>query len=167
MIAIIPARATSKRLPNKNFKQFFGRAIIDWALNEALKSEIFDRVVISTDTQEIPKSDAFDVYVRKNPTYEQTVDDVVKEVVDHYKADDYCVIYPTAYAVTAEHLLKGYGKFSFGMLNGEYKLDNGGFYYKGDLFLQGYEMPMVDINTMEDFIKAKLHAMTLTCGRFK
>ena len=53
MVAIIPARGGSKRIPRKNVKSFCGKPIIAWSIAAALESGCFDRVVVSTDDVEI------------------------------------------------------------------------------------------------------------------
>lgn len=52
-VAIIPARGGSKRIPRKNIKSFFGKPMLTWSIEAALKSECFDKVVVSTDDEEI------------------------------------------------------------------------------------------------------------------
>lgn len=52
-IAIIPARAGSKRLPGKNIKLLAGKPMIAWTIEAALNSKIFDHVFVSTDGEEI------------------------------------------------------------------------------------------------------------------
>ena len=52
-IAVIPARGGSKRIPRKNIIDFFGKPMIAWTIESALKSNIFDMVFVSTDDQEI------------------------------------------------------------------------------------------------------------------
>lgn len=52
-IAIIPARAGSVRLKNKNLKLLNGKPLIYYAINTAIKSNLFDEVIISTDSQKI------------------------------------------------------------------------------------------------------------------
>lgn len=49
IIAIIPARGGSKRIPNKNIKIFNGKPLISYAIEEAKKSKVFDNIVVSTD----------------------------------------------------------------------------------------------------------------------
>jgi N-acylneuraminate cytidylyltransferase len=49
MIAIIPARGGSKRIPRKALVEFAGRPMIAWTILAALESEMFDRVLVSTD----------------------------------------------------------------------------------------------------------------------
>lgn len=52
-LALIPARAGSKRLPNKNILPFDGRPMLAWTVNAALKAECFERVYVSSDSAEI------------------------------------------------------------------------------------------------------------------
>jgi len=54
-IAIIPARAFSKRIKNKSIKKFFGRPIISYAIKNAKKSKLFDDIIVSTDNLLIKK----------------------------------------------------------------------------------------------------------------
>ena len=53
IIAVIPARGGSKRLPKKNIIDFFGKPLIAWTIEAALQSKLFDRIVVSTDSGEI------------------------------------------------------------------------------------------------------------------
>ena len=53
MIAVIPARGGSKRVPRKNVRDFHGRPMIAWAIQHAIQADVFDRVVVSTDDDEI------------------------------------------------------------------------------------------------------------------
>jgi len=52
-IAIIPARANSKELPNKNIRPFHDHPLIYWTIKAALESEIFEEVIVSTDSSSI------------------------------------------------------------------------------------------------------------------
>lgn len=52
-VAIIPARGGSKRIKNKNIRQFCGKPMIARAITNAINSEIFDRVIVSTDSKKI------------------------------------------------------------------------------------------------------------------
>lgn len=53
ILALIPARGGSKRLPGKNILNFSGKPLIAWSIEAALKSKYIDRVVVSTDDNEI------------------------------------------------------------------------------------------------------------------
>ena len=54
-IAIIPARGGSKRVPKKNILEFFGKPMIAWTIEAAIKSNTFTKVLVSTDCEEIAK----------------------------------------------------------------------------------------------------------------
>lgn len=51
-LAVIPARAGSKRIPRKNIAPFHGRPMLGWAVEAALSSSVFDQVIVSTDDEE-------------------------------------------------------------------------------------------------------------------
>jgi N-acylneuraminate cytidylyltransferase len=52
-IAIIPARGGSKRIRNKNVREFCGRPMIAWSIDAARNSSLFDQIVVSTDCSQI------------------------------------------------------------------------------------------------------------------
>lgn len=52
-LLVIPARSGSKRIKNKNIKNFFGKPIIYYPLELAVKSKLFDKIHVSTDSQKI------------------------------------------------------------------------------------------------------------------
>lgn len=52
-ICIIPARAGSKGIKNKNIKIVGGKPLIYWSIKEALKSKYFSKVIVSTDSRKI------------------------------------------------------------------------------------------------------------------
>ena len=49
MIAVIPARGGSKRIPRKNIIDFAGKPMIAWTIEAARASRLFSRVLVSTD----------------------------------------------------------------------------------------------------------------------
>jgi len=53
VIALIPARSGSKRLPNKNILPLAGVPLIAWSINAAKASTYVDRIVVSTDCANI------------------------------------------------------------------------------------------------------------------
>ena len=63
-IAIIPARGGSKRIPNKNIRDFCGKPMISYALEAARDSALFDCIHVSTDSKKIAEAtqkEGFDV----------------------------------------------------------------------------------------------------------
>ena len=53
LLALIPARGGSRRLPNKNLKKLAGRSLLEWAIKGAQGSEYIDQIIVSTDNVKI------------------------------------------------------------------------------------------------------------------
>lgn len=53
VLAVVPARGGSKRLPRKNIRAIAGRPMLGWVVGAALKAGAVDALVVSTDDQEI------------------------------------------------------------------------------------------------------------------
>ncbi len=115
IIAIITARGGSKRIPRKNINEFCGKPIIEYPIEAALSSNIFDEVMVSTDDSEIAQiavnAGAKVPFYRSAETSSDfaTTRDVLMEVLSEYeklgKKYDYMVcIYPTNPFITAEIL---------------------------------------------------------------
>jgi len=114
-LAIITARGGSKRIPGKNIKDFCGKPIINYSIEAALQSGIFDEVMVSTDSEEIAsvarKAGASVPFMRSEATSNDyaTTRDVLLEVIQEYekrgkKFDHICCIYPTNPFITPEKL---------------------------------------------------------------
>jgi len=114
MLAIITARGGSKRIPGKNIKDFFGKPVIAYAIETALKSGMFTKVMVSTDSEEIAeiakKYGAEIPFLRskKNSDDHSTTADALLEVIDSYKKNGYfpvnaCCIYPVTPLIKSEH----------------------------------------------------------------
>lgn len=121
MIAIIPARGGSKRIPRKNIRDFLGKPIISYSIEVALEAGIFDRVMVSTDSVEIAeiaeKYGAEVPFMRDGSLSDDhaTTDDVVVDVIKRYQKrnENYrwaACIYPTAPFVTPELLKEAFHK---------------------------------------------------------
>ena len=114
-LAVITARGGSKRIPQKNIKDFCGKPIIAYTIKAALDSNIFDEVMVSTDSEEI-KQIALDYganvpFMRSARTSDDyaTTEDVIMEVVTAYRREgkEYphvCCLYPTAPFITPDIL---------------------------------------------------------------
>ena len=53
LLALVPARGGSKRLPRKNILSFLGQPLISWTIQAGLESKFVDRLVVSTEDVEI------------------------------------------------------------------------------------------------------------------
>jgi len=122
VLAIIPARGGSKRIPRKNIKPFLGKPIINYSIELALSSGLFTEAMVSTDDAEIAeiaqKAGAKVPFLRskKNADDFAGTEDVIIEVLNHYKEvlstefDYGCCIYPTAPLASTKALKAGFEK---------------------------------------------------------
>ena len=55
ILGVIPARAGSKGVPQKNTKMLSGKPLLAWTIDEAKKSKLIDRLILSTEDEKIAK----------------------------------------------------------------------------------------------------------------
>lgn len=114
-VAIITARGGSKRIPRKNIRPFLGKPILEYSIEAALQTELFEEVMVSTDDTEIAQiaqqAGAKVPFFRSEETANDfaTTADVIAEVLAAYaqagkEFQAACCIYPTAPFVTANML---------------------------------------------------------------
>ena len=121
VVAIIPARGGSKRIPNKNIKLFSGQPIISYSIRVAQETGLFDRVIVSTDSLEIAATAR--EYGAEAPFLRpaELANDFAStaEVVCHaiewlareeMQPEFICCIYATAPFIQASYLKQGYDK---------------------------------------------------------
>jgi len=53
LLALIPARGGSVRIPRKNIKELCGKPLVVWSIDSALESKLIDKVLVSTDDSSI------------------------------------------------------------------------------------------------------------------
>ena len=116
-IAIIPARGESKRIKNKNIKNFQGKPLIFYTLNALKKSKLFYKIHVSTDSSKIKTIvQKFGVKVnflrKKNISKDNTpVSKVIRFVLKEFKKinekfDEIWLVYATNPLIRNEYLKK-------------------------------------------------------------
>jgi N-acylneuraminate cytidylyltransferase len=121
IVAVIPARGGSKRIPRKNIRLFAGEPIIAYSIAAARECGLFDRIIVSTDEDEIAAvardCGAETPFVRpKELSDDHTgTDPVVAHALDWLAerkepASIACCIYATAPFLTAQDLRHGYDR---------------------------------------------------------
>lgn len=55
ILTIIPARANSKRIPEKNIRNFLGKPLIYYSIKQAQACNFIDRIIVDTDSPKIAK----------------------------------------------------------------------------------------------------------------
>ncbi|MFA5340200.1 MAG: acylneuraminate cytidylyltransferase family protein [Clostridia bacterium] len=51
--AFIPARKGSVGIPGKNKKDFCGKPLVQWSIDQAKESKLFDKIIVSSDDEDI------------------------------------------------------------------------------------------------------------------
>lgn len=122
ILAVIPARGGSKRIPRKNIKDFLGKPLIAYSIDTALQSGIFSDVIVSTDDAEIAevaqKCGAQVPFLRSPELSNDFAGTgaVGADAFERMKAlghnyDGLCILYATAPLLTVFHLQKAYECF--------------------------------------------------------
>ena len=121
-IAVIPARGGSKRIKNKNIREFAGKPLISYSLAAAIDAGLFDEIIVSTDSSEIAavsrqygatyiverSADLSDDFTGTTPV----VRDAIKcyELNLEKEIEQVCCIYATAPFLSAHALRSGFDK---------------------------------------------------------
>lgn len=121
LLAIIPARGGSKRIPGKNRRLFCGRPILEYSIKAAVDAGIFDTIVCSTDDLEMAElaraAGAEVPFMRSPETSNDTavLADVFLEVLNEYSRRGrsfgyFCGIMATAPFLTGFRLRDSFDK---------------------------------------------------------
>jgi pseudaminic acid cytidylyltransferase len=119
IVAVIPARGGSKRIPRKNIKLFHAKPIIAYSIEAAKKADIFDEIIVSTDDEEIAEisreygatvpfirsADLSGDFVGTKEVTNNAIDELAK---DGKKIDFVCTIYATAPFIDPAFIIKGF-----------------------------------------------------------
>ena len=116
-LAIIPARGGSKRIKGKNLYPVLGKPLIQYSIEAAISSSVFDSVVVSTDSEDIRRV-ALDLgaeapFLRNQDLSEDFTPTlpVVRDAITRYEGltnvtfDRISCIYPTAPLLDPEWLM--------------------------------------------------------------
>lgn len=121
-IAVIPARFGSKRIPQKNIKEFCGTPIISYILEAANKSNLFDVIHVSTDSEIIANivsqlGFSIDFYRPSSLSDDHTgIFPVLKFVYERYLSEGYSFdqiwsLLPTTPFIESKDLIQAEKKF--------------------------------------------------------
>ena len=112
ILAIIPARGGSKRLPRKNVLPLAGKPLIGWSIDAAKNSKYIDQIFVSTDDKEIADvSSLFGVDVPELRPDHLASDTATTESVLTYTLEKFgrdvdiiVLLQPTSPLRTAQHI---------------------------------------------------------------
>ena len=119
---VIPARAGSKRIPNKTLYNINGKPLISYPIEAALNSKVFTSVIVSTDSEEIADvSRKYGATVSELRAPELSGDfigthPVVQDTINKLKIANLeetvvMCLYATAILISSSQIILGYEKF--------------------------------------------------------
>lgn len=123
LLAVIPARGGSKRIPHKNIKDFNGLPLLAYSIKHAQDSGLFSEIVVSTDDPEIAEvavKYGASVPFMRDATLSNDFTGTTPVAMDAYqrlnqkRAQPFpamVLIYATAPLLTGEYLKKAYAMF--------------------------------------------------------
>lgn len=119
VLAIIPARAGSKGIPDKNIKELDGKALIRYSIEAALESKLIDKIIVSSDGDKIidtaSEYDRIDIH-RRNPEIagdKSPVSETISEIISENKGyDAVMLLQPTSPLRTGEQIDEAISSFS-------------------------------------------------------
>ena len=153
-LAIIPARGGSKRIPNKNIRDFVGKPLVAYSIEVAKASGLFDKIVVTTDNEEVAnialEYGAEVPFIRPPELSNEVVgtrpvtNHAIRYVSEHFEKPEFCCcIYATAPFLQAEYLKQGLQKLRLNSDKGfAYSVTSFPFPIQRALFLKdSYAMP--------------------------
>jgi CMP-N,N'-diacetyllegionaminic acid synthase len=121
VIAFIPARGGSKRIPGKNLKDLGGKPLLRYAVDAALESGVFDEVIVSSDDETVAQlvEGWFDItFHQRDPALADDFSRVpevahayLKDLPESVRPDVIGVLLPPCPFRTGTHVREAYEKF--------------------------------------------------------
>jgi CMP-N-acetylneuraminic acid synthetase len=126
LIALLPMKAHSSRVPGKNFRKMHGKPLFRWMLDRLLELDIVDRVLINTDAQTeldeagLPESDRLEIKARPQHLLgdEVSMNRIIEDDIASHPASHYLMTHTTNPALSAETLLAAFHDYRDGLERG-------------------------------------------------
>jgi CMP-N,N'-diacetyllegionaminic acid synthase len=114
IVALIPARSGSKRIPDKNIRLLGGKPLLQRAIETAIESEAFREIIVCSDSEEylrLAESWGADVFLRE-PSPDTEPDIVwVRRVLQFQAVDAFALLRPSNPFRSVGMIQRGIGHF--------------------------------------------------------
>ena len=116
-LALIPARAGSKGIPNKNLTLLGNKPLLHYTIEAAKQANCIDSIVLSSDGEAILKygrTQGIEVLQRPKELAldDTTSDKVVAHALQHYACENLILLQPTSPLRRARHIDEAFERFS-------------------------------------------------------
>lgn len=95
IVALVPIKEHSERVPRKNFREFNGRPLYHWILRTLEATDVIDEILVNTDSSELLESipEEFDAQTVERPKELRgdrvSMNDIILHDVEEIEADAY------------------------------------------------------------------------------
>ena len=124
VVAIIPARAGSVRLPKKNRRKLLGKPLINWTIGFTKKLKFVKDTIVSTNDKvilkNISKNKSLKVFIRPEYLAKKSTNlinaiiyDVIKYEKNFSRIDAVLLLQPTSPIRSTKEILHGFKKFKY------------------------------------------------------
>ena len=118
MIAILPMKANSERVPNKNFRLIAGKPLYVWILENLFSLDFLEKIIINTDAN----FEIFDQFKNNKKLILRSrlehlrgdhvsMNLIIEDDLKHFQADDYLMTHTTNPNLSPKTLTKAYSLF--------------------------------------------------------
>jgi CMP-N,N'-diacetyllegionaminic acid synthase len=117
IVALVPARAGSRRIPGKNTKLLGGKPLIRWTLDAARESGVFQSINVCTDDEAVAKQAGCTPIIWRQPVDDHQPDiEWVRYALEFFRPlpDVFAILRPTSPFRTAQTVLDALEKFRDG-----------------------------------------------------
>lgn len=119
IVALLPMKANSNRVPGKNFKDFCGKPLFKWILDALLAVKEIDQVIINTDAKDIlfanglVESDKIVIRQRKASICgdEVSMNVVLADDLENIEADIYMMTHTTNPLLSADTIQRALNQY--------------------------------------------------------
>lgn len=119
IVALLPMKANSTRVPGKNFKEFCGKPLFKWVLDTLLSVSEIDKVIINTDAKEILLENGLvesnRIIIRQRPDEicgdEISMNRVIEDDVQNVSSEIYLMTHTTNPLLSRKTIIEAINKF--------------------------------------------------------
>ena len=126
VVALLPMKAHSERIPNKNFKIMNGKPLFRWVLDSLIEIDGIDLIVINTDARKILEEynvfDSEKILIRDRPKKIcgdfVSMNQIIKDDIKNIEADTYLMTHTTNPLLSKSTIIEAIEKYNIFTKNG-------------------------------------------------